>query len=219
VSRKDNWETHPSFGLISIARCQGAARLFESPFTHQNFITLSISRASRQRTDLHENHVMPDEEIVEVAMSEVQFATLISSLNMGFGRPCTIRHLDGKLVAEPKPDETKQTFEREGREHFEGLLAMAKELEKLTAMKASEMKAPQRERMQFLSLKLSQGLSCNLEFFHKQVQRTMDKVVSVAKAEIEAHMVNVTQRAGLAALAAKQAPLLLEMGDGEKQKE
>jgi hypothetical protein len=57
----DEWERHPSFGLVSICRVQSTGRaLFESPFRHQHFITLSISKATRRRTDLHDNHVMAD---------------------------------------------------------------------------------------------------------------------------------------------------------------
>jgi hypothetical protein len=97
-------EIHPSFGLVSISRVSGSRRLFESPFEHQHYITLSISRADRSRTDLHYNHIMPCGEIVEVAMSEVQFAQMVTSLNMGVGTPCTISHLDGEMVKEPEPD-------------------------------------------------------------------------------------------------------------------
>ena len=207
----DGWERHPSFGLVSISRVQSTGRrLFESPFQHQHFITLSIKRARRQRTDLHTNHVMPEEEIVEVSMSEVQFASAITSLNMGVGTPCTISHLDSKTVREPDADQTKQTFEKEGEEHFAELLKMAQELEKLTNLKASEVKAPQRERMSFLALKLQQGLSCNREFFHEQFQETMDKVVSAAKAEIQAHVAHVVRSAGLKAIAEKDLPFRLE---------
>ena len=209
----DGWERNPSYGLLSISRVQSTGRrLFESPFRHQHYITLSITRARRQRTDLHDNMVMPEEEIIEIAMSEVQFASAITALNMGVGTPCTISHLDSKIVKEPDADQTKQTFEKEGREHFAELLKMAQELEKLTNLKASEVKAPQRERMSFLALKLQQGLSCDREFFHKQFQETMDKVVSAAKAEIQAHVAHVVHSAGLKAIAEKDLPFRLEGG-------
>jgi hypothetical protein len=194
----NEWERHPSFGLVSISRVQSTGRsLFESPFRHQHFITLSISRARRQRTDLHDTHIMADQEIVEISMSEVQFAAMMTTMNMGQGVPCTISHLDMDTVEEPPHDKTKETFEKEGAEHFTDLVKMAEELEELTNRKVSDLKAPERERMKFLAIKLQQGLTCNREFFQQQFQRTMDKVVGVAKAEIQAHIQSVVSRMGL----------------------
>jgi hypothetical protein len=210
---KGEWERHPSFGLLAISRVQSTGRrLFESPFKHQHFITLSIKRASRQRTELHDNMLMDGEEIVEVSMSEVQFASAITGLNVGMGTPCTISRLNGKLVEEPKRDQTKQTFEREGREHYAELLGMAEELERLAGLKAGDVKAPERERMKFLALKIQQGLSSSREFFVKQFHEKMDKVTAAAKAEIQAHVANVVQRAGLKALSEKDLPFRIEDG-------
>jgi hypothetical protein len=214
-----DWERHPSFGLVSISRVQsgGGRHLFESPFGHQHFITLSIKRARRQRTDLHDDFLMADEELVEVSMSEVQFATMVTSLNMGQGTPCTISRFDGRLVDEPPAPITKKTFEKEGKEHFTDLVKMAKELEGLVNMKPADVKAPEREKIRILALHLLQGLTCNMEFFQKQFQQTMDKVVGVAKAEIQAHIAAVVQGAGLKALVDGKAPFRLEMAEDRGQ--
>lgn len=203
-------ETHPSFGLVSISRTSGQRRLFDSPFTSQHFITLSVSRADRSRNDLHGNLIMPTEELIEISMSEVQFAAMISSLNAGLGTPCTLSRLDGKIIKEPEADQTKQTFAHEAREHFTDLAAMAAELEKLTNMSPKDVKAEQRERMRFLALKMHQSLTGNMDFFHERFQETMDKVVSAAKGEIQAHVMNVVHKTGLTAIKA------MEIGFGEK---
>lgn len=194
-------ERHPSYGLVSISRVSSTGRtLFESPFRHQHFITLSILRASRKRTDLHDTLIMSEEELIEISMSEVQFAAMITTMNVGQGVPCTISHLDGKIVPQPPEDKTKETFEKEGAEHFVDLAKMAEELEVLTSKKAGDVKAPERERMKFLALKLQQGLTSSREFFQEQFQRTMDKVVGVAKAEIQAHAHSVVTKMGLEAM-------------------
>lgn len=201
MPRKENpSETHPSFGMVSISRVSGHKRLFESPFEHHHFITLSISHADRTRTDLHDNQIFPTKEIVEVAMSEVQFANMIASLNMGTGTPCTIHHLEGEMIEEPNPDQTKKTFAHEAKEHFTHLAAMAEELENLTNMKPADVKKEQRERMRFLALKMHQEVTSNMDFFHQRFQETMDKVVNVAKSEIDAHVLNVVQKTGLEAI-------------------
>jgi hypothetical protein len=205
-------EKDPSFGLVSISRVQGMRRLFESPFEHQNFVTLSIRRAYRHRTDLHSNYIGDGEELIEIAMSETQFAAMVTSLNMGVGTPCTIAHWQGKAVKEPAPDKTKQTFAHEAREHFTDLAAMAGELEKLTETPAKDVKAPQRERMNFLALKIHQALTDSMDFFHEQFQKSMDKVVVAAQGEVQAHVLSVIQKAGLAALDGKD-PFRLTMSE------
>ncbi len=208
-------ERDPCFGLVSISRVQGRRRLFDSPFEHQHFVTLSIKRAYRTRTDLHMDYIGADEELIEVAMSEVQFASMVTSLNMGVGTPCTIAHFEGKILKEPAPDKTKKTFEKEGKEHWADLAKLSAELEKLTELPASAVKAPQRERMNFLALKIHQGLTDSAEFFHEQFQKSMDKVVAVAQGEVQAHVMSVIQKAGMKALEGKD-PFRLEMSEDKK---
>lgn len=200
MKQTGNNETDPSFGLVSISRAHGMRRLFDSPFESQNFITLSISRAYRHRTDLHSNYIGDDGEIIKIAMSEVQFASMVTSLNMGVGTPCTIAHLDGKAVPEPRPDQTKETFAHEARGHFTDLAAMAAELEKLTEKPAKDLKAEQRERMRFLALKIHQAVTSSMDFFHEQFQESMDKVVAAAKGEVQAYVLSVVQKTGLTAI-------------------
>jgi hypothetical protein len=89
---------------------------------------------------------------------------------------------------------------------------MAEELERLAGLKAGDVKAPERERMKFLALKIQQGLSSSREFFVKQFHEKMDKVTAAAKAEIQAHVANVVQRAGLKALSEKDLPFRIEDG-------
>jgi hypothetical protein len=212
-------ERDPSFGLVSISRVQGSGRLlFESPFDHQHYVTLSIKRAYRHRTDLHDNYIGDGEELIEIALSETQFAAMVTSLNMGVGTPCTIARFGGKLVPEPKPDKTKKTFEKEGKEHWADLARKAAELERLTELPTSSIKAPERERMKFLALKLHQGLTDSAEFFHEQFQKSMDKVVAVAQGEVQAHILSVVQKAGMKVLEGKD-PFRLEMSESHPDTE
>lgn len=193
-------ETHPSFALVAISRVSGKSRLFDSPFEHQHYITLSIKRADRTRTDLHTDHIMGRDELIEVAMSEVQFAHMVTSLNMGQGTPCTITRHEGKLIKGPDPDQTKQHFAHEARQHFTDLAKHTEELEKLVNLPQKDIKVEQRERMKSLAMKIHQELTCNMDFFHEMFQETMEKVVNVAKGEIQAHLLNVVQKAGLESL-------------------
>jgi hypothetical protein len=96
-------ERHPSFGMIVAHRVSASppgAALFDSDVRHQHYVTLSIHRASRQR-DLNHDWLHAREEIIEVAMSEAQWASFLSSPNTA-GVPCTLARLQGERI-EPLP--------------------------------------------------------------------------------------------------------------------
>ena len=84
-------ETHPAFGLATVTRQTGSARaLFQSDIEHRDTIVLSLATASRRR-DLSQDRVYPETELVEIEMSQAQWAQLISSIGLGSGVPVTIR--------------------------------------------------------------------------------------------------------------------------------
>ena len=87
-------ETHPSYGCISISPVSGKGVLFGSEVTHQHFISITISEARRVVDEPHE-FVMSDREIVRIAMTQAQFAEMITSPNRGSGTPCTIERCTG----------------------------------------------------------------------------------------------------------------------------
>lgn len=83
------YESHPAWALIGAHRVTGGAALFDSDVKHQHYVTVTLSRAKRKR-DLHRDWFHPGEEIVEVAMSEAQWAAFVSSMNSGTGVPATL---------------------------------------------------------------------------------------------------------------------------------
>lgn len=88
-------ETHPAFGLIGASRGQnggGGAVLFDSDIRHGQTVRIRIAPAIRKR-DLNRDWVGVDSrsEVVEVELSEAQWASFVSSMNVGDGVPCTIR--------------------------------------------------------------------------------------------------------------------------------
>lgn len=83
-------ETHPSFGCIQVSRCSGTVSLFGSPIPHHDhYISVRIHMARRNVWSAGEG-VSARGGIIEIAMSEAQWAALLSSLNIGSGTPCTI---------------------------------------------------------------------------------------------------------------------------------
>ena len=101
TQRKDNSdalggysETHPSYGVIGVSRVSGKGVLFGSEIQHQHFLKISISEARRVVMPPRE-FVMADRELVEVYLTDAQFAQMITSPNQGDGVACTINRFTG----------------------------------------------------------------------------------------------------------------------------
>lgn len=201
---------HESYAVIGISRVQGSPpghALFDSPFRHQHWIDIVVIRASKAR-HLHEDYIHGGEELIRVSMSEVQFANLITSANIGTGVPCTISRFDGKSMKQPPADTTRETYSKEIKVELAEIKKDADELEKLVAM--SSPKAAEKARMRDLAGKIQRAFSDDLAFFQRQFEKKMEKAVSSARAEIQAHVTHIVQKAGLKAIKEGEEPFRLE---------
>lgn len=91
--------THPSWGVIALSHISSTGtRLFLSPTEAHGLIRLTISHASLWVTDSQGQQPWPEAQIVEVQMSAVQFAELITQPNRGQGIACTLNRLGGESV-------------------------------------------------------------------------------------------------------------------------
>jgi hypothetical protein len=89
---KETIRKHPAFGMIGAARVQSMGTwLFGSPIKHRGFIILRIQEAEehhRLNSDWHYANKLT----TEVWLSEAQWASFVSTLNIGSGVPCTISY-------------------------------------------------------------------------------------------------------------------------------
>lgn len=69
--------THPSFGRIRVANCQGNMHLFGSEVQTRSFISLTVSECEVAQ-DLGQNWYHAKNVITEVYMTPVQYAELIT---------------------------------------------------------------------------------------------------------------------------------------------
>lgn len=209
---------HPSYGLVHISRITGgtgARRLFGSPLaTHYGTIRISIGSAKWTHGLHHDSYYGSLQgEHVEIEMSAAQFADLITSLNMGGGTPCTIRHLAGVQIP-PPPDHATEA--EHIRDNFEGSLdkykakahTYRKRIEELTSKLATKA----REEIRIALDVIEDQLSSNVPFVVKQFQEATTKITSAAKAEVDAFVTGVVRAAGLEAIAKGQLPSLLPSG-------
>lgn len=212
---------HESYGMIGFSRIQGGiGRLFGSSLEKQyTAIRFRIARGVRQH-ELGRDWYYAKEEYIEVEMSAAQFAEMVTTPNVGSGVPCTVRHIQGKRMADP-PEELTEVEEVR-----EGFRAKAERIGVKLAKLAGEVdavleKSPKKVREE-VKAKLSSFVSevaSNMPFMVDQFQEATEKIIVQAKTEVDAFITHNIVTEGLRALADKakagNVPQLPEKTDGE----
>lgn len=222
-NEKVHCPTHESFAVIRGSRhsSRGTA-LFGSSIQHNQSISITISTAEHNRS-LNNDSIHNKKQIIEIEMSENQFAQFITTMNHGSGIPCTIRHINGKKMSDP-PFQTKQElFEAEFQKDMDNYTI---DLEKTLANTMAILEKPnigKEDRKVILSniQSLVRKLNDDMPFMRTQFREQMDGVVNEAKIQIEAFAENVIRNKGLEALAEKNPDLkdiILELR-GKKSEE
>lgn len=204
--------THPAFGQISVSRLSGHSVLYGSDFRHHHSVRLTI-RSSVLNRQLSGDWPFQQKELIEVEMSEAQWATFVSSFGQGGGVQCTIRHHNGETVpALPLRDEAKEFSKEMSEQAKEALVALDKALAAVAGAKMSKrdaadiigpIKAAMRE------------IGVNADFVKDSFDRHVEERIEKAKVEVNAYMTNAVQRAGLEALMKQNSPpLVLDQSDG-----
>lgn len=197
---------HPAFGQIGASRVSGQAALYDSDFRHQHYMTISIRRSQLHRS-LNRDWHFGREEIIQVALTEAQWATFVSSPNMGSGVPCTLQHLHGETIPGlPAPTERIDQFKAEMEEKLAG------SIRRIDNMIAGAKTKAHKTELEMLR----QELVSNLPFVAKQFGEHVETTVEKGKQEIHGYMTSVLQRAGLEALTGG-LPLVIEHDDGERE--
>lgn len=199
-------ETHPAYGLIGIsrwtaggARDRGAYRLFGSSVDNHSGISLEISRCEVVH-DLGNDHYFERDHIIEVMMSESQFASMITTMNSGPGTPCTIRALAGKPV-EPLPnvpmraEKIRQTFAADMAKWKKQFDAMGAEVE--TLMKKKSLLAADKKRIIDLTAEIALKMKSHMTFLMDQFNDSADEIVAESKAEVSGFIEAAVRRTGL----------------------
>lgn len=199
--------SHPAYGDISASRVTGHMNLYGSEFHHQGFITIRIKHAKFTRSLSRDWH-FADNEIVEVALSEAQWAHFVSSLNSG-GTQCTINGLGrgtGYTPRLPDPPNRQEQFDSELKESMQRSQETLKGLiEKIKEMKISEKaKAELIREIDFAQ----SGISSSAKFVAESFSEHMEEQTEKAKCEVNAYVTAQVQRVGLEALRG-DAPLMI----------
>jgi len=202
MSNKETTYSHESYGMVGLSRCTGSVRLFGSAIPrHGSFISMRVSHGERCHS-LSRDWYRSRNKIVEVYLSAAQFADMITSMNMGEGVPCTINWLDG--MVEPPPDieteaeKVRTDFRSDLKDLVMKLKTSQKKVEEILGQKS--IKVSDRSAIRSMITKVVQDVEANMPFVLDQFQEASDKVVSHAKAEIEAFTTTRIMTAGMAAI-------------------
>lgn len=207
---QDKWgaDVHPAFGMIGASRVTSTPGqvLFDSDVRHGNTVVLRIKRASRKR-DLNSDYIhASSNDIVEVEMSEAQWASFVSTMNHGDGVPCTIRRTeqDGAMPGlsyAPRLALSMDEVHIAAARAFGEILGALSELDELEKKEKVGVKE-RRAALAKLRNKI-ENATPNVDFAGKQLSKHAENVVNKARADIEAYVL------------AKAKQLKLEAGDIE----
>jgi hypothetical protein len=189
---------HPAYGMIGVSRISGHANLYGSDFSHNHFVAIRINKSHVTRSLSHD-WPFAKEEIIEVFLSEAQWATFVSSVGIGSGVQCTLHHLNGQVVPElPTPASMQKTFDAELTSHMvEASSQLSKAQELIRTSKLS--KTAQDEVLSVLN-SAKQNISVNLEFVAESFGNHMEKTTEKAKVEVNAYITQMVNRAGITSL-------------------
>lgn len=218
---KENEQNHPSYGIVSFSRVAGnPGRLFGSKLpAHNSFITLRVSKATLITNEHGEERFYGSMrgDVVEVQLSNVQFAELLTTMNAGQGVPCTISLVDMKPVERPpqtdnEATKTRKSFRTKLSNLSEKIVELANEsseiLEKKSILK------PDRDVLKSKISSLCNEVRHNLPFFLEVFEEAAEKVVSAARTEIDSTILNSLQIAKKIVEKSPAPFILPEKGDG-----
>lgn len=206
---------HPAFGQIGAYRVQGKTTLYGSDFLHQNFVIVRIHRSQLNRELSRDWHFATDE-LVEVALSEAQWATFVSSMNQGSGVPCTIQWVRGEghmpsIPLRVEEDVTREEFSRKARQTAAHVAAAIEEIEGEIGASLSKAK---REKILARLTRLRRDLDDSMPFIARSFDEHMETTVEKAKVEVNAYVQAAVMRAGLTALTGGASDVPLQLGTG-----
>lgn len=198
---------HPSYATLGISRFTGKGDFFMSPIGHNGGISFRINTAYKTR-HLNGDSVFADKLLVEVQMSEEQFARAITNLNQGGGTPVTLSWLTGvgPIKAEPR-EQYRNVYDDElvtgGEETLGKQKAVSAAVRALMA-KSSVSKKDLQELLRTAET-AEVALTSNLPFLLTRFKEKMDAVETAAKAEIASAIDNGLRSVGLESLAERLA--------------
>lgn len=206
---------HPAFGQIGASRVQGTRTLYGSDFLHRHFVTITISRSQLCRDLSHDWH-FGGRDLIEVHLSEAQWATFVSSMNVGGGVPCTIDHVLGEdapgIPLRRNVDVVENELQKTVADIRKAVDDVAAQMESDIGQSLSGAK---RSKLLAGVARLRRLVDDHIPFMAKSFRKTMENTVEKAKIEVNAYAESVIVRSGIAALRGGTAEPPIQISDGK----
>lgn len=202
-------ERHPAYGQIGANRVHGATHLYGSDFEHREYVRITIRRSELTR-NLSNDWPHANDELIEVSLSEAQWAAFVSTMNSGMGTQCTINHIGGKAVPEiarivDRKEQIRSEMMQTAGDALTSLVELRQEIDQL------KLSQKQRDRLNDRVEKAHMELSSNVPFIAQQFAEHIETTTERAKIEVNAYVQATIHRAGLNAL----LPPITMMSEGE----
>lgn len=186
-------EEHPAWALIGASRVSHSppgAVLFDSELRHQHYVVITLRRATRSRL-LYRDRLHGTRQMVQVALSEAQWASFVSSMNNGEGVACTLLAREGDPLVPGMPYAPRL---RESVDEVRG--AADKALAEIRTAFAAVKEKPIKANIRALEAKLANATP-NIVFAADSLTEHTENVVQKARADIEAFVVDKAAQLGL----------------------
>jgi len=197
----DFTETHPAYAMIGASRVSASPpgkALYGSDFLHQHYVVITVVRSDMGR-GISNDWYHGTDHLLEIAVSEAQWATFVSAMNVGHGVPGTLQWLPGEDIPGILRDESRRQLHRDETEkHMKDAIAS------LTTLRDAAPTKKLRELAEQAIRDVTDGVPWVTEQFEEAAERTIEK----AKIEINAYATKVFMEAGIASLRAGQEPFL-----------
>jgi hypothetical protein len=198
--------SHPAFGNISISRVQSSAgkRFFGSSIKHNNYICLRIDQGIEVESyGIKKFRQVSRKGLIEVNLTQSQWASMVSSIGLGEGTPCTLEYYrDGDVISpgsigEPESSNAhlRRILAESVSSQIETLQNKIKELEESLSNTKLNRKELQK---QVTSLKhIINNTPENFAFATEVMEEVMEEIIENGKTELSSHAQNIALKVGL----------------------
>lgn len=210
--------SHPAYGCVVLTRQHsgGGQAMFGTSLLSETVISLKVCEATGKRRH-HGDHHSPGKPIVEVRMTEAQFATFVSSMSVGEGTPCTIARMGYDFVPTIPPHDPLENSKREAREAGAAILSNLKSLRgKIAAGIQGLSKTRQADLLTEIDGAIKEA-SDGMPFILDQYAAHMGELTEEAKIAANGYVQNMVRSLGMEAIAKSQGDVLRIAGSSDDE--
>jgi len=191
------------YGTVQLSRIQGDFDLFASKIPVNTCVALRINTAGVE-DEYGSERVFAKKQLIEVYLTPNQFSELLTTMNVGSGVPCTIKRIQGRNDVEPF--QKRDNARKRGDDYLKEILSELDErlLELQKTAKTLKLSKKAKDGLDSQIRTLRSHFASNIPFVDKVFKEEMDKVVTEAKADVDALVTHTVTQLGIESLKGKQ---------------